>query len=158
MYISGVGYNGVMQIFLVALLTLGGMGLSVQQAVNSRLRLAVHSPVLGALISFVVGGLALAVLAAFNAFGRGRLTGLGPLPWWAWTGGLFGAFYVTLAVIGVPRVGTAVVVACAVFGQLAAALALDSFGWLGVPRSSLNVWRVAGALLLFAGVLLMQKK
>jgi len=147
-----------MQIFLVLLLTLGGVGLTIQQAVNARLRVAVHSPVLGALISFLVGALALGLLAAFGAFGRGRLTELGPLPWWAWTGGLLGAFYVTLAVIGVPKVGTAVVVACAVFGQLLAALALDSFGWLGVPKSTLNPWRVTGAVLLFAGVLLMQKK
>ena len=152
------GYNGLMQIFLVFLLTLGGMGLAVQQAVNSRLRLAVHSPVLGALLSFLVGAVALGVLAAFQVFGRGRLTGLGSLPWWAWIGGLFGAFYVTLAVIGVPKVGPAVVVACAVFGQLTAALVLDSFGWLGVPRTPLNIWRVVGAVLLFAGVLLMQYK
>ncbi len=106
-----------MQIFLVLALVLGGVGLTFQQAVNSRLREAVVSPVLGALISFVVGGVALGLLAAFGAFGRGKLTELGPLPWWAWTGGLFGAFYVTLAVVGVPRVGAAVVVSCAVFGR-----------------------------------------
>ncbi len=147
-----------MQIFLILLLTLGGMGLTLQQAVNARLRLAVHSPVLGALISFLVGALALGLLAAAGAFGRGRLTELGPLPWWAWIGGLFGAFYVTLAIVGVPKVGTAVVVACAVFGQLAAALALDSFGWLGVPKNAINPWRITGVVLLFAGVLLMQYK
>ena len=147
-----------MQIFLVLLLTLAGMGLTVQQAVNSRLRLAVGSPVLSALVSFLVGGIALGFLALFGAFGRGKLTDLGPLPWWAWIGGLFGAFYVTLAVIGVPRVGAAVVICCAVFGQLLAALALDSLGWLGVPRVPLSTSRVVGALLLLAGVLLMQRK
>jgi len=51
-----------------------------------------------------------------------------------------------------------VVVACAVFGQLAAALVLDSFGWLGAPRAPLNVWRVVGVVLVFAGVLLVQYK
>ena len=147
-----------MQILLVFLLTLGGMGLTLQQAVNSRLRMAVGSPVLGALVSFLVGAAALGLLAVIGAFGRGRLTNLGPLPWWAWIGGLFGAFYVTLAIVGVPKVGAAVVVACAVFGQLTAALAMDSFGWLDVPKVSLTPWRVVGALLLFVGVLLMQYK
>jgi len=147
-----------MQIFLVLLLTLAGMGLTVQQAVNSRLRVAVGSPVLSALVSFLVGIVALGLLAVFGAFGRGKLTDLGPLPWWAWIGGLFGAFYVTLAVIGVPKVGAAVVICCAVFGQLVAALLLDSFGWLGVPRVPLNPWRIAGAVGLFVSVLLMQKK
>ena len=147
-----------MQIFLVLLLTVAGMGLTVQQAVNSRLRGGVESPVLSALVSFLVGAIVLGLLSAFGAFGRGKLTEVGTLPWWAWTGGLFGAFYVTLAVIGVPRVGAAVVICCAVFGQLLAALVMDSFGWLGVPRIPLNPWRIAGAVGLFVSVLLMQKK
>ena len=143
---------------IMALLVLGGVGLTLQAAVNTRLRGAVGSPVWGALISFLVGGVVLGAMAAVGAFGRGRLTGLGEQPWWIWTGGLFGAFYVTLAILGVPRVGAAVVVACAVFGQLAAALVLDSFGWLGVPRAPLNGWRVLGVVLVFAGVLLVQAK
>ncbi len=147
-----------MQIFLVLLLTIAGMGLSLQQAVNSRLRGAVHSPVLSALVSFLVGAVVLGLLSAFGVFGRGKLTDLGTLPWWAWTGGLFGAFYVTLAVIGVPRVGASIVICCAVFGQLLAALVIDHFGWFGVPRIPLNPWRIAGATGLFVSVLLMQKK
>lgn len=145
-----------MQIFLVFLLTLGGAGLTLQQAVNSRLTRSVHSPVLGALISFLVGGVALGLLAALNVFGRGRLTDLGTLPWWAWIGGLFGAFYVTLAIVGIPKVGPAVVVVCAVFGQLAASLALESLGWLGIPRVPLSPPRLLGALLVLAGIVLVQ--
>jgi len=147
-----------MQIFIVLLLVLGGVGLTLQAAVNTRLREAVGSPVLSALISFLVGTVPLAVAASAGLLGRGRLSGLGGNPWWMWIGGLFGAFYVVLAVVGVPRVGAAVVVACAVGGQLAAVLALDSLGWLGVPRAPLNLWRVLGVLLVFAGVLLVQKK
>ena len=94
-----------MQFFLLGLLVLGGMGLTVQQAINSRLRVGVESPVLSALISFLVGAAVLAVLSACGVLGRGKLTGLGILPWWAWTGGLLGAFYVTLAVVGVRAVG-----------------------------------------------------
>lgn len=147
-----------MQILIVLLLVLGGTGLTVQAAVNTRLREAVGSPVLGALISFLVGMVPLALAVAMGVLGRGRLTGLGGQPWWMWLGGLFGAFWVTLAIVGVPRVGAAVVIACGVFGQLLAALMLDSFGWLGVPRVPLNPWRVLGVLLVFAGVLLVQTK
>ena len=147
-----------MQILLVLLLILAGSGLTLQAAVNARLREAVGSPVLSALISFLVGAVPLALAASAGLLGRGRLTGLGDSPWWMWMGGLFGAFYVTLSVVGVPRVGTAVVIACAVGGQLTAALILDSFGWLGVPRAPINLWRVLGVALVFAGVLLVQKK
>ena len=147
-----------MQIGIVLLLMLGGVGLSLQAAVNARLREAVGSPVLSALISFAVGSAALALMLALGVLGRGRLTGLGGSPWWMWVGGLFGAFYVVLAVVGVQRVGTAVVISCAVFGQMAAALLLDSCGWLGVPRAPLNGWRILGAVLVLAGVWLIQAK
>ena len=140
------------------MLIAGGVGLTLQAAVNSRLREAVGAPVLSALISFLVGGAALALLAVFGVLGRGRLSELAGSPWWIWIGGLFGAFYVVLAVVGVQKVGTAVVISCAVFGQMTAALVLDSMGWLGVPRAPLNLWRVLGAVLVLAGVLLIQGK
>ena len=157
-----VRHNGYMQsftqFFLLGLLVLGGMGLTVQQAVNARLRGGVESPVLSALISFLVGGVVLAIFAALGVLGRGKLTGLGTLPWWAWTGGLLGAFYVTLAVVGVRAVGAASVIVCAVLGQVVLGLLLDAMGWLGIPKAPLSLHRVAGALLVLAGVLLVQWK
>ena len=147
-----------MQILLVLLLILAGSGLTLQSAVNARLREVVGSPILSALISFLVGAVLLALAASAGLLGRGRLTGLGGNPWWMWIGGLFGAFYVTLSVVSLPRVGATVVIACAVGGQLTAALALDSFGWLGVPRVPLNPWRIVGALGLLVSVLLIQKR
>ena len=149
-----------MQFGIIALLIFGGIGLTVQSAVNARLKAAVGAPVLSAVISFGVGLAALGLLLAFGILGRGRLSAslFSGNPWWMWIGGLFGAFYVVLAIVGVPKVGSAVVVSCAVFGQIAAALVLDSFGWLGVPRAPLNLWRIAGAVLLMAGVLLIQQK
>ena len=125
---------------------------------NTRLKDAAGSPVVSALISFVVGGALLAVLAMLGVLGRGRIPALHSLPAWAWLGGLMGAFYVTLVVIAVPRVGTALVVGASVLGQLGAALVLDTFGWLGVPRLPLSPTRIAGAILLLLGVLLMQWK
>ena len=149
-----------MQVGIILLLILGGIGLTVQSAVNTRLKEAIGAPVPSAIVSFGVGLAALGLLAAFGVLGRGRvsLSLLSENPWWMWIGGLFGAFYVVLAVVGVPKVGSAVVVSCAVFGQITAALVLDSFGWLGVPRAPLNLWRIAGAVLLMAGVLLIQQK
>lgn len=60
--------------------------------------------------------------------------------------------------MAVPRIGTALMIACTVLGQLVAALVLDQFGWLGVPQVRLNGWRIGGAVLLFVATLMMQKK
>lgn len=158
-------YNGgaikednVLRLTMIGLLLAGGLGLAVQVAVNSRLRFAVHSPVLSALISFIVGGLLLLLVAVSGVLGRGRLGDFGSVPWWAWIGGLFGAFYVAMSIVALPRIGAALVIGAAVVGQLVGGLVIDNFGWLGVPKVPINPWRILGAVLLFLGVILMQRK
>lgn len=148
-----------MQYLLIALLALSGMGLPVQDALNAQLRSAVKSPMLGALISFTVGVLLLGTLSAFGVLGHGKPSELLKTHWWVWVGGgLLGAFAVTAGLIGIPKVSAGIVIAATVFGQLTAAVVIDHFGWLGVPRVPLNPWRIAGALGLLVSVLLMQKK
>jgi len=148
-----------LQYVLIALLALSGVGLPVQDALNAQLRSSIKSPMLGALISFVVGATLLGVLTAFGVLGQGKPSELARTHWWIWLGGgLLGAFAVTVGLIGIPKVSAGIVIAATVFGQLVAAVVIDHFGWLGVPRVPLNPWRIAGALGLFVSVLLMQKK
>ena len=148
-----------MQYLLIGLIALSGVGLPVQDALNAQLRSAIKSPMLGALLSFLVGAAVLGVLTAFGVLGHGKLSGLSKTHWWVWMGGgLLGAFAVTIGLIGIPKVSAGVVIAATVFGQLLMAVTVDHFGWFGVPRVPLNPWRVAGALGLFACVLMMQKK
>ncbi len=66
--------------------------------------------------------------------------------------------FTVVSIIALPRVGAAAVIAATVFGQLAAAAALDHFGWLGVPQIRLNWWRISGAVLLLLGTVMMQRK
>ena len=54
--------------------------------------------------------------------------------------------------------GAGVVIGAGILGQLVAALAIDSFGWLGVARVPVSVSRIVGALLLLAGAWLMQRR
>jgi bacterial/archaeal transporter family-2 protein len=44
--------------------------------------------------------------------------------------------------------------ALTVFGQLAASLVVDNYGWLGFPQQPFTITRLAGAALLLAGVVL----
>lgn len=145
-----------MTYLIVILVVLAGIGQPMQAAMNSRLRESVGSPALTAILSFVVGGLALAVLTISGALGRCTLTGLGRTPWRAWLGGLSGAFSVITALIAVSRVSTAGVIVAAILGQSVASLVIDHYGWLGVPRIPIDARRVIGVILLFAGVLLIQ--
>jgi transporter family-2 protein len=149
-----------MRWLLIVLIIAAGTLLPVQIAINSRLREAVASPVLSALVSFTVGGLALfvvTVLGGLGGSGRG-LTGFAAAPWWAFLGGLCGALYVLLSIIALPRLGAAVIIGAAILGQQVASLLMDHYGWLGAPRVPLTGGRVAGAILLLIGVWLLQRR
>ena len=140
----------------VVLALVAGAALAVQAAINGRLSQATGNAVTAGVISFGVG---LACLLAGMVVLRIRIPAastLGALPVWVWCGGAFGAVYVALAILAVPKLGTAALIAFLVAGQMAASLALDHFGAFGLAEQSINVWRVLGAVLLTAGVVLIR--
>jgi bacterial/archaeal transporter family-2 protein len=145
--------------WLVAAL-MGGVLLSIQVPLNSRLRSGLDSPLLSALISFTVGMLCL--LAVWGVrWWTGResdLIGFDQIPWWALLGGVCGAAYVTMAILALPTTGVLLLVACTVLGQQLGALLIDHFGWLGMARQVLSWQRVGGVLLVLLGTWLAQLK
>jgi len=142
---------------LVLIAALVGMLLPVQAGVNAQLRFAVGHPLWAAFTSFLGGTLALGtvLLLARVPFAGGR--GLAGVPGWQLTGGLLGATYIVAAVILAPRLGAATLIASVVLGQLVASLTLDHFGWIGFPVHSASLPRIAGAVLVLAGVLLLRR-
>jgi transporter family-2 protein len=133
----------------------GGM-IALQAPTNAILAKAGGSPVLAALISFAVGTLTL-VLVLLASGNRPRPAAFAGLPAYAWFGGAYGALYVAVAAYAAPRLGLAALITIGIAGQIAVALLLDQFGALGLPREPLNLGRIAGALLVIAGVVLVRR-
>lgn len=134
-----------------------GFGLSVQVGMNAQLRRTLHNANSAALISFLVGTLGLiALLMVTRAEIPSRGT-LASVPHWAWFGGLFGAFYVAISTVVAAQLGTTSLLALALLGQLATALVIDHFGWLGLPEHPITLIRLAGVGLLGAGVWLITR-
>lgn len=139
-------------LYLLALAV--GVGLSVQVGMNVTLRGVLASPMVAALISFLVGSLALLVLVLATGVSWPARAQVSAVPVWAWFGGVFGALYVASSIVVGARLGAAALLALIVLGQLVASLVLDHFGWLGFAQHPLNLTRMLGAALLFCGVLL----
>jgi transporter family-2 protein len=138
------------------LLALGaGACLLVQATINSSLRGSLSSWVWAGLVSYVGGTLTMLVVLAVrrDPWPSAAASGLHPV---LWTGGLFGALYLVLAIILLPRLGAAGLVACVVAGQMLFALAADQFGWFGIQQHSASAVRIVGALLLLIGVVLIR--
>src|SRR5436190_1506089 len=78
-----------------------------QAGINTQLAQLVGSPIRAAFVSFVVGMLALLALSAFVMKPLPSGERLAGAPWWLWTGGLFGAFYVAGNIFSAPKLGAA---------------------------------------------------
>jgi transporter family-2 protein len=133
-----------------------GTCIPTQAGINARLSLWAGSPLLAATISFLVGTVLLAGVVLASRVPLPLLRSVAGEPWWLWSGGALGAFFVAVTIYLAPRLGATNMLACLLAGQMLAALALDHFGLLGYPLHSLSIGRVAGVLLLVAGVLMIR--
>jgi transporter family-2 protein len=139
--------------YLVFALLAGAM-LPIQFGINAQLAEWVGGSLRAAFISFVVG--ATALLVAVLVAARGWPDRAGDAPWWVWTGGLLGAFYVLGSIVTAPKLGAATLVALILAGQALASLAVDHFGWVGFDEQPVTLLRVLGMLLLAGGVALVR--
>ena len=146
-----------MAIFIPILLVfIAGAMVAIQAPTNAMLGKAGGSPVLAALISFMVGTAALALtwLASGNRPGVSAFAGL---PWYAWIGGIYGAVFVAVAAYAAPKIGVASLITIGIAGQIAMALWLDHVGAMGLDREPISGGRLLGALLVVAGVVLVRR-
>jgi transporter family-2 protein len=133
-----------------------GAGVAAQAIINARLRFVLGAPVWAACAQFVVGLLMLGFLALVTQQSPPGAGSLGRAPWWMWTGGIFGATFILMSVIVTPKLGTALMLASTIVGQLGAALIIDHYGWFGAEVIPVSLTRVLGVMLLASGVILIR--
>ncbi|AMC36739.1 DMT family transporter [Janthinobacterium sp. B9-8] len=139
--------------FLLALII--GLIVPLQSAVNNQLKAVIGgSTLLAALLSFSIGTLTLALCALLSGQKWAGLANLGNASWWMLTGGLMGALFVFGTTLLAPKIGIAAMVSLIISGQIVASLLFDRFGILGLPVREIGGLRILGALLIAAGVLL----
>jgi bacterial/archaeal transporter family-2 protein len=134
---------------LAAAVTIGGV-VAMQAPLNSQLGRTVG----GAQASMVALGISFVALAALSAVvgGWGGLARLGDAPLHvAVGGGLIGALYVGSIVFTVRELGAGGLTAATISGQLALAVVIDHFGWLGVAKSPISATKLLGIALLGLG-------
>jgi transporter family-2 protein len=156
---SGTGAAGLGPVLGLALAA--GAGMAVQSRINGSFALrvagsdgAVLAPVLAALASFSVGTVAVTAVALASAPGRRALRRPGPgaVRVWMLSGGLLGAFVVSVAALAVPVVGVALYSVGVVAGQTTGGLLVDRLGIGPGGRRALTAPRVVGAVLAVVAV------
>ena len=143
----------------VAVLLTAGVGclIAMQAPINSHLGKAIGT-FQAAFVSFAIGTVLLALIAAFARGGLGHVVEARHVTWYYLMGGVLGAAYVTTVLVTVRSLGAGGVVAATIAGQLTMGVLVDHFGLLGVAKDPVNASKVAGIALLAAGVFLIVRK
>jgi transporter family-2 protein len=134
----------------------GGL-VGLQAPINSMLGRAVGTWQ-AAFVSFAIGTVALALIAALAKGGLGQIAEVRRVSWIYLSGGLLGAAYITSVLVTVRSLGAGGVVAATIAGQLAVSVVVDHLGILGVARQPVTAARIAGVALLAAGTYLVVRE
>lgn len=145
-----------MNAIVYALMALaGGVALSLQAAINSRLSAGVGGqPLVASMASFSIGALCLGAAALAVADWHSVSTHIAQQPWWRWLGGFLGAGFVFTSVFLAPKLGVTNVMFLFIIGQLAAGMVIDSFGLIQMPMRPAEWWKFAGLAVMAGGLTL----
>jgi transporter family-2 protein len=134
------------KLLIVIITALGGMGLSIQAAINARLRVDLGHPLWAGVTNFTVGLLALLAVTALLRVPVPDMGAVRSAPGWVWIGGLIGASFVVISAFFVREIGVAGFLGIAIAGQLLGSLILDHLGLFGLTVQPISMLRVVGAV------------
>jgi transporter family-2 protein len=100
-------------------------------------------------IIHIGGAILIAIPLIF--IGGGSLGEWRSLPWYALAAGSMGLIVVAGVSFMIPRVGVATAITLIIAGQLVISSILDHYGLLGVEVRHINVQRIFGLIVVFAG-------
>jgi transporter family-2 protein len=147
----------VQAIYLYGLALGAGISVATQQVLNASLRTSLGSPAWAGFFSYLVGLLTMIVVLCALGEHLPSWRAMANTPWWAWGGGVLGGIFILLAILLLPSLGAATLIALVVAGQMLATITIDHFGLFGLTPHPASLSRLLGAGLLIAGVILVRE-
>ena len=135
-----------------------GTTFAIQPAMNGKLAVALASSIHAAFISFIGSTVILyAIVLVVRSFRRGLSTVFAEKrPWWIWTGGLIGAFYITMFAWFTPLLGVGIVSLLGILGMLTMSVIIDAKGLLGAKPTHIGRSQYLGLLLILTGLVVIK--
>lgn len=137
---------------------LAGITITTQAGINSQLRVAINNPWVAAFVSFLVGTIILGLIIIGTKQPIPSFEQIKGIQLYKYSGGLLGAFFVTVVIFTVQRIGSANVFALVIASQFIMALLYDHFGLFGLPQTNISWIKLLGSVMLIAGAYLVIKK
>src|SRR4051795_1558015 len=134
---------------------LAGAGIPLIGVLNSGLARSVGNPFTATAIMFAIA-MAVAFALSLPLYGPPTLAQLGATPRLSYAGGLLIGFYALSATIIIPRFGAASFIAFILIAQLLTSAVIDQFGLFGMARRPIDIFKLAGLVVIVAGVAIME--
>ncbi len=140
-------------IFYALVMLVVGLGIPMFAALNGGLAARLQNPMLASTFA-LLAAIAVIVTTLLLTEGVPRLQFDASIPVWFYFGGVFVAIYILGMTWIAPRFGVGNAVAFVLLGQLISMALIDHFGWFGAAQFPITLPRIAGLLLMTAGVFL----
>lgn len=136
---------------------MAGAAMPVQASINAEFAARGATTLWAAAISALITAITFSIIATvFLRIPTPSLATLGQIPPWLWCSGFLGAVVLGVMTTVPQRIGAATMIVCFIAGQTLFSLVLDHFGWLGLAQQPISAGRLAGVVLIIAGVALVR--
>jgi len=134
---------------------LAGAGIPLIGVLNSGIARSVGNPFAATAAMFLVAAV-VALAITLPLYGFPSLDQLAAAPTLSYGAGLIIGFYALSATIIIPRFGAASFIAFILIAQLVTAALVDQFGLFGMAQRPVDMTRLAGLIVIAAGIAIME--
>lgn len=128
-------------ILLTCIAVVVGFAVPMQAGVNATVARFYGSSLLAGITNTLVATVLLAAFAVAMRVNLPQPRAIAEAPWWAWSGGIFGATMVFSSIVIAPRLGAAAYVSAMLVGTMTASLTIDHFGMMAFKQTPLTLTR-----------------
>lgn len=153
----------MIQIVCVCSSVFAGICFTVQAALNRRLKaISKGSTYQSSFISFCNGTSVLVVLNVIDTALRGEWVSItndiAGSDWWIFSGGVLGAFILSMFIVCPSQIGFVTTYLCSIFGSMVISVLFDYFGAFGVEKGNVSIFEIFGILCVLIGGIMVNFK
>lgn len=146
-----------MQVLAILFALLAGAANPFQAGTNAELKTQLAQPLWATLWVYLSGLMGVLLVQAFVRQPLPSGPQAHAAPWWAWTGGLISIIATFAGLMLAQKLGSGIFTGISITASVVVSLLVDHFGLLGVRHHAASPMRLAGGVLMIAGIWMITK-